>query len=91
MFSLCSVYVQCKSFALTTDLLLPLTTTLGGNVTVNPGNETAHEGDWKTLRDETAWIRDVESGEGAVAQQPFFFYQGMALNISVYIRSMFSV
>jgi arylsulfatase A-like enzyme len=51
----------------------------GGNVTVNPGNETAHEGDWKTLRDETAWIRDVESGEGAVAQQPFFFYQGMVI------------
>ena len=69
-----------KSFALTLTCYYGCTT-LGGNVTVNPGNETAHEGDWKTLRDETAWIRDVESGEGAVAQQPFFFYQGMALSI----------
>ena len=48
----------------------------GGNVSVNPGNQTAHEGDWKTLRPQTAWLRDG-SAAGAAAAQPFFFYQGM--------------
>jgi arylsulfatase K len=48
----------------------------GGNVTVNQGNQTAHGGDWKTLRPQTAWLRD-SSKAGAAAAQPFFFYQGM--------------
>jgi len=49
----------------------------GGNVTVNPGNESAHRGDWKVLEEQVAWLRDTESVDGASASQPFFLHQGM--------------
>lgn len=48
----------------------------GGNVSINPGNETAHAGDWKGVRTGTKWIADPT---GAAASQPFFFYDGMVI------------
>ena len=43
----------------------------GGNLTVLPGNTSAHQADWNTVHSTTAWIRS----HGAAAQ-PFFAYQG---------------
>ena len=51
------------------------------NGTVLPGNKSAHEGDWKVLRNTTAWIRD-HSGD-----KPFFVYQGMNIVHPPYVTS----
>eukprot|EP00730_Choanoeca_flexa_P007832 TRINITY_DN12397_c4_g1_i1.p1 TRINITY_DN12397_c4_g1~~TRINITY_DN12397_c4_g1_i1.p1 ORF type:complete len:567 (+),score=133.77 TRINITY_DN12397_c4_g1_i1:2620-4320(+) len=45
----------------------------GGNLTVNPGNESAHQGDWNGVRKGTKWLEDYSQGQ---QQQPFFAYQG---------------
>ena len=53
----------------------------GGNVSINNGTgraASAHQGDWSTLDKGVAWLKDM-SDKGAVAQQPFFFYQGMVI------------
>ena len=50
----------------------------GGNVTINPGNATAHGGDWSGVEKGVEWLTDASS-TGAAAQQPFFFYQGMVI------------
>ena len=47
----------------------------GGNVSINPGNQTAHAGDWKGVQTGVDWIGD-RSPAGAAASQPFFFYDG---------------
>lgn len=38
---------------------------------VLPGNQSAHQGDWKALADGTKWIAEV-----GTKAQPFFAYQG---------------
>ena len=43
----------------------------GGNLTVNPGNKSSHEADWKFLQNNVDYIRSK-----AAASQPFFVYQG---------------
>eukprot|EP00045_Choanoeca_perplexa_P018203 m.282010 g.282010 ORF g.282010 m.282010 type:complete len:561 (+) comp17744_c0_seq17:3-1685(+) len=43
----------------------------GGNLSVLPGNQSAHESDWKNVEKGTAWLR--EQGPN---QEPFFAYQG---------------
>eukprot|EP00035_Acanthoeca_spectabilis_P008232 m.150745 g.150745 ORF g.150745 m.150745 type:complete len:568 (+) comp14270_c0_seq4:127-1830(+) len=44
----------------------------GGNLSVLPGNTSAHEGDWKIVHQNTEWI-----GSTAHSSQPFFLYQGL--------------
>jgi len=50
----------------------------GGNVTINPGNNSAHKDDWKIVAAHVQWLGDG-SAAGAVAQQPWFAYAGMGI------------
>ena len=45
-----------------------------GNVTVNPGNNSAHKNDWKVVDAQTNWIESQ-----AAHQQPFFAYGGFVI------------
>jgi len=46
----------------------------GGNLSVMPGNESAHEGDWKIVRQNVEWIGGLADNHSAF---PFFLYQGL--------------
>ena len=50
----------------------------GGNVSINPGNQSHHKNDWKTLHTGVSYLTD-QGSQGAAAQQPFFLYQGMVI------------
>ena len=41
---------------------------------MNPGNKSAHQGDWKTLENNMGWIKTE-----AEQSQPFFVYQGFGI------------
>jgi arylsulfatase K len=50
----------------------------GGNVSINPGNQTAHAGDWKGVVSGTEWLTK-KGPTGAAAAQPFFLYDGTVI------------
>ena len=47
-------------------------------MSINPGNQTAHGGDWKGVETGTKWLTKA-GPDGAAAAQPFFFYDGMVI------------
>jgi len=48
----------------------------GGNLSVLPGNESAHEPDWKIVHANVAWLQDRVNNASA-KEVPFFLYQGL--------------
>lgn len=57
----------------------------GGNLTVNPGNETAHAHDWKVATQQNEWLR----ANGTSREKPFFMYGGFVIVHPPYATSEF--